>query len=225
MLQMVITSSGSHRYLQKNYRVSSGPAYRLCICRSIFLFYDLDYVYWTFQDFYERDTIALFKFLESTKWVGVYGQGGVLTKELIAGWAHQYLGDPSKARPYFAKARDELKSLRSESPDDERLLISLSFASAGLGLSKESIAYSDSLIQAFPVERDLLDGIFMLDWRVRVCAAVGRHDEAIDIIERILDGPSPWSIKDYLIDPRIDPLRNHPRFQALIEKYEKEYGT
>ena len=61
--------------------------------------------------------------------------------------------------------------------------------------------------------------------RAKICTIIGDYDGAVDELEILL------SEKYYLGVPALKnnatwaPLRNHPRFQALIEKYDKEQGT
>ena len=45
------------------------------------------------------------------------------------------------------------------------------------------------------------------------------HDEALVEIEQLLAGPSLTSVHTLRIDPRWHPIRDDPRFQALLEKY------
>jgi len=54
---------------------------------------------------------------------------------------------------------------------------------------------------------------------------IGDFDQAIDLLEELLSMPSFVSLLEVKYEPHYDPLRDHPRFQALIEKYEKKYGT
>jgi hypothetical protein len=53
----------------------------------------------------------------------------------------------------------------------------------------------------------------------------GRYDDALDELEYLLSIPSPYTVQFLAVTPAFDPLRDHPRFQALLEKYEKEHGT
>jgi hypothetical protein len=46
---------------------------------------------------------------------------------------------------------------------------------------------------------------------------VGEHDGAIDQIEYLLSVPGEMSIPLLRLDPAWDPLRDHPRFQKLVE--------
>lgn len=57
-----------------------------------------------------------------------------------------------------------------------------------------------------------------------VYAQTGQHERAIEILEQMMSRPSDICLFDLLFERFYDPLRDHPRFQALIEKYEKEQG-
>ena len=52
-------------------------------------------------------------------------------------------------------------------------------------------------------------------------AQAGEVDAALDEIEELLAGPGFLSVHTLRLDPRWDPIREHPRFQALLAKYEK----
>jgi serine/threonine-protein kinase len=49
---------------------------------------------------------------------------------------------------------------------------------------------------------------------------VGEYDAAIGQLELLLSIPSEISIPLLRVDPLWDPLRDHPRFQELLERYE-----
>jgi hypothetical protein len=51
------------------------------------------------------------------------------------------------------------------------------------------------------------------------------YDKAIDELDYLLSIESPFTVHILRHRPIFEPLRTLPRFQALIEKYEKEYGT
>ena len=53
---------------------------------------------------------------------------------------------------------------------------------------------------------------------VWIYAMLGEQDAAMDQLEDYLALPIRWSVQALLRDPRFDPLRDHPRFQALLER-------
>jgi hypothetical protein len=46
---------------------------------------------------------------------------------------------------------------------------------------------------------------------------LGDQDAAIDQLESYLALPNPWRVHALVRDPGFDPLRDHPRFQALLD--------
>ncbi len=68
---------------------------------------------------------------------------------------------------------------------------------------------------------DALDRSFVLkDVLTRVLVTVDRS-AAIEQLDAYLLGPGRWSIEGLLPDPRLDPIRDDPRFEALVEKYKR----
>ncbi len=49
----------------------------------------------------------------------------------------------------------------------------------------------------------------------------GEPEQAIAALGRLLEGPSVWSIETLLLDPRSEPLRDHPDFEALVVRYRR----
>ena len=47
----------------------------------------------------------------------------------------------------------------------------------------------------------------------------GAADAALEEIELLLSEPTIYSVHTVRLDPRYDPIRHDPRFQALLEKY------
>ncbi len=49
---------------------------------------------------------------------------------------------------------------------------------------------------------------------------LGETEAALDRLEQMLSVPSELTPTGLRLDPTWDPLRDHPSFQALLEKYE-----
>lgn len=70
-----------------------------------------------------------------------------------------------------------------------------------------------------PREQDTWYGVLPLDMLARTSVWVEEPEAAIDQLENLLSVPSWVSVPRLRLDPVWDPLRDHPRFQALLEKY------
>ncbi len=142
-----------------------------------------------------------------------------LPSALYAAWAHQMRGDHPAARGAFVAALVHLDSVLAELPDDWRLHAARGLALAGLGGRDEALREARWL-QLWVVDReDAVDGPSLGEDRARILAQAGDADAALDEIERLLAGPAWLSVHMLRLDPRWDPIREHPRFHAMLAKY------
>ncbi len=94
----------------------------------------------------------------------------------------------------------------------------------GLGEKEEAIQEAEDVVSYYlDVERggELDRYLFGPGARIllaQVLAHFGEHDRAIDILEQDLPAPSWLSVPLLEIDPVWNPLRTHPRFQALVDR-------
>jgi tetratricopeptide (TPR) repeat protein len=61
---------------------------------------------------------------------------------------------------------------------------------------------------------------FNLPTVAEIFTLTGDYDAAIDQLDRLLSMPSHVTVPLLEVDPLWDPLRDHPRFKALLEKHE-----
>jgi tetratricopeptide (TPR) repeat protein len=133
------------------------------------------------------------------------------------------LGRPEVARVYFDSLRmDSERSPPSELQDQLRLG---AWIQLGLGNREEALTLARRMI-AEATDSDCITGIhgWRNDWRkctllARVYAHFGEHEAAMDLLEILLPAPSWLTVHILRVDPIWDPLRDRPRFQALLEKY------
>ena len=59
----------------------------------------------------------------------------------------------------------------------------------------------------------------------RVYTMIGDYGAAVEQLDRLLSVPSEISVPLLRINPAWDPLRDDPRFQALLEKYSPSPGS
>jgi hypothetical protein len=91
---------------------------------------------------------------------------------------------------------------------------------AGLGRRQEAQREARWLRESKVYREDAHFGQIAAEARVRILAGIGEVDMALAEIERLLVGPSyDLSVHTLRLDPRWDPIRNDPRFQALLVKY------
>ncbi|UCC71587.1 MAG: tetratricopeptide repeat protein [Gemmatimonadota bacterium] len=142
-------------------------------------------------------------------------------RALLEGQLLSALGDAENARARFEAARAILERAAQERPDDGRVRSSLGIAYAGLGRVEDAIREGRLGVELDPIERLPFDiGPMRLEYLATIYAMVGEVEAAIDELELLLSIPSFISVAQLRIDHRFDPLRDHPRFQALLEGYE-----
>ena len=47
----------------------------------------------------------------------------------------------------------------------------------------------------------------------------GQYDRALDELEELLAQQTPFTVNDFKLNGKLEPLRELPRFQKLLEKY------
>jgi hypothetical protein len=70
-----------------------------------------------------------------------------------------------------------------------------------------------------PVSKDAIIGATCVRWLAEIYTTVGEYDLAIDQLEYLLSIPSDVSVHWLKHGTTWRPLHDHPRFQALLEKY------
>ncbi len=139
-------------------------------------------------------------------------------RSLLAGLALELAGRNDQARAAYAEAVEKLEAETRRTPEDFRLPGALGIALAGLGRREEAITAALRGVQMLPLSRDALIGPVRL-WELAVVyARVGEADAAVDRLETLLDFNGLYSGALIEMDPLWDPIRDHPRFQALLEK-------
>jgi serine/threonine-protein kinase len=134
---------------------------------------------------------------------------------LYAAWAYQLRGDRAAATRAFSAALVQLDSVLLELPGDPRVHLSRGLAFAGLGRQSEARQEADFVIDYAPYDRH-----WWGELRSIIFAQANLIDEALAELELLLAGPSITSVHMVRMDPRYDPIRDDPRFQALLDRYE-----
>ncbi|MBA2431093.1 MAG: tetratricopeptide repeat protein [Chthoniobacterales bacterium] len=129
-------------------------------------------------------------------------------------------GDAEGAKKEYLEAKPELETLRREQPKNIFVAGALALTEAGLGDKEAALAEAQRGMSALPPSEDPVFGPLAEETAAVVEAQVGEHERAIERIERLLRTPYgafPLSVAKLRMDPIWDPLRSHPRFQAVVE--------
>ncbi len=97
----------------------------------------------------------------------------------------------------------------------------LGLAYAALGHKESAIREATKAAELMPVSWDALEGMVGIIRLAETYVMVGEYDAVIDQLDYLLSIPSFISVPLLRIDPLYDPLRDHPRFQTLLDRYDK----
>jgi TolB-like protein/Flp pilus assembly protein TadD len=139
---------------------------------------------------------------------------------LYAAWAHLLRGQTGAAHAAFDSATRPLDSAVRALSDDWRVHAALGQALAGLGRGTDALREAEWLAASGVYREDHYLGPDLGAERAQILVRVGETEAALAEIERLLAGPSmTTSVHTLRLDPRWDPIREDPRFQALLVKY------
>jgi len=142
-------------------------------------------------------------------------------KATYLGVTYRLAGMPDLALPHFQAARARIEQELEVGSEDPRLLIALAEVLAWLG---EAESATDLVHQAMALPPASTDAEREPKFRlgaIMVFLAAGEYDSALEELDIYLSAPGEWSIEGLLPDPRLDPIRENPRFQVLLEKYRR----
>ncbi len=184
--------------------------------------FDATYPLWWTAAVYQRDYEAALGQLNG--WSRDASNLGIrfTPKASLYGVTYQLAGQPELAQPYFETARAQVARALEANPEDERLRIALGEALAGLGDRQGAEREAREAMRLMPTSEDAMRGpTTRRESALRVLLPAGAYDSVIAELDTYLAGPGQWSIEGLLPDPRLDPIRDDPRFQALVEKYRR----
>ena len=140
-------------------------------------------------------------------------------KAFLKGMIYLLQGDKGKAQAELEHARVISEKLLREAPEDPARHAQHGIILATLGQKEEAIAEGKRAVELLPESQDALDGPSGTAALAEIYAWTGESDEAFRLLDHLLAVPSNITIPMLKLDPAWDPLRQDPRFQALIDKY------
>lgn len=139
-----------------------------------------------------------------------------VSRTVWSGIASLMAGDTTTAVASFERGLEEIETASRGRPDADRYRTARALALAGLGRSDEAIREIGTVLEIYPLERDYVWVPIL--WRVAawVFTVAGEEERAIDMLEQCLQVEANVSVPLLRVDPTWDPLRDNPRFQALV---------
>jgi len=142
--------------------------------------------------------------------------------------AYHMAGDERAATVWADSAVAEAEAALARAPDtgprDRFGVASVPHAYLGLSLAlrggpgdaEEAVREAEEAVRMYGYDRDAADTDLFQWLLLRTYVLTGRPDDAIALLEELMSRPGVFGLGDLKLDPLYDPLRDDPRFQALI---------
>ena len=147
---------------------------------------------------------------------GHQAYGSAAGKHFMIGALKIRLNDEVGARAALAKAREIAEGEVRAAPDDAGRRIMLGKILALLGEKDAAMAEAQRGMELLPESKDAFNGPDVTEAAAEVYMLAGEQDRAIDMLAGLLKRPSYLTVHLLKLDPTWDPLRENPRFQALL---------
>jgi serine/threonine protein kinase/tetratricopeptide (TPR) repeat protein len=133
------------------------------------------------------------------------------------------MGEPTRARSAYQVARALLEDSVAAHPEQARLHVALGLAYAGLHRRAEAMREAGTATELVPLSSNSPNATAFIGGAIEVYAQLGEADKAFELIELLLsmNAGREISIPLLRLDPTFDPLRNDPRFEALIARFSR----
>jgi TolB-like protein/DNA-binding winged helix-turn-helix (wHTH) protein/Tfp pilus assembly protein PilF len=174
---------------------------------------------WFWQEIYEGRIAAALERLDEGDDDWLDTEIDIHPKTLLAAKAYDLLGDQDRARAAYEEALQSLQERMSDTSANDKLPRALGLTLAGLGRAEEAIAHGKRATELFPIATEPFFGSASMQRLALIYARLGRLEESLDMLDLLLAMPSLISVSLLELDPRWAPVRDHPRFKALKEKY------
>jgi TolB-like protein/Flp pilus assembly protein TadD len=140
-------------------------------------------------------------------------------KALVQATIHRLQGDKAKSQTEFEQARIISEKLLREAPDNPARHAQHGLILAALGRKEEAIAEGKRAVELLPESKDAFDGPQVTTTLAQIYVSTAETDEALRLVDHLLTVPNGLTVPVLKLHPAWDPLREDPRFQALIDKY------
>jgi serine/threonine-protein kinase len=153
--------------------------------------------------------------------------GAPVPKVYLEGGLALAMGDSQSAKTKFELCRPAAEAETLAHPENALRHARLGLLYAYLGRREDAIREGQRAVTLKPTESDHLEGPKMLSNLALIYARLGENDEAIEMIQSLLRTPAAvffgeasMSSSELRLRWQWDPLRNDPRFKAILAAIE-----
>jgi serine/threonine-protein kinase len=150
--------------------------------------------------------------------------GSTYPKSWFQALAYRLRGDEPRAQTAFAAARSDMESVVQANPADPRALSILAMIDAGLGRNEQAVRGGERALEMASIKTSAVHWPVMACNLAVVYAWTNQPARAIALLEEAAGRAAAVglifqpSYGDLRLNPIWDPLRNEPRFNALMER-------
>jgi len=173
---------------------------------------------WFYIALCRRDPSETARALASLSQQGIVPLNVRVPRTFCEGLAARARNDLSAAETAFNAVRLEMQDLVREQPDYAEALCVLGMTDAALGHKEEALREGRHAVELLPITKDAMTGAELLRNLAIIYAWTGEKDLAIKQLEELVPQYGPISYGQLRLHPWWDPLRDHPRFEKLVEE-------
>jgi TolB-like protein len=178
------------------------------------------YVPWIQRDFktvlevYDNDPMFIAAGKEPA-WAIFFEQAG--------GEAWLMAGDAEQARYHFEAGIRAVEAAERQYMDGDSFVeSSKSLAQVRLGRREAAVESMSRALRLAPESKDHMNGVYVRQRNAILLTVLGEKQKALDELEYQLQVPNGWTEWELYLDPTWDPLRDEPRFKAMVAGVSKQ---
>ncbi len=144
---------------------------------------------------------------------------GLSGKYECIGIAKRMLGDTAGAREALLMAKEVAGRILAVAPNHPKGHQRLAEVLAWLGEKDAAIAEAKRATELLPESVDAFEGPGCTQTLAEVYTLVGEYDKALELLDGLLSHPSSVTVAGVTLNPLWDPVRQDPRFIAIMKKH------